>query len=99
MSKVKFLFTLVILAFVALLVQAISGFILWLALPHGGGDGDGRGIGGGGVESTFIWDRHTWLDIHDWTAVALLVIIAIHISIHWKWLYHQTKSVFRPKGF
>ncbi len=50
MSKAKFLFTLAILAFVALLVQAISGFILWLASLHGRGDGNGRGLGGDGIE-------------------------------------------------
>ena len=88
MSRVKLLFTLVFLAFFALLVQAISGFILWLVLPRG----DGRGVGAG--DSTFIWGRGVWLDIHKWTAVALLAIIAIHIYMHRKWIYKQIRSLF-----
>lgn len=82
----------------AFLVEAISGFILWLVLPHG------RQYGGGGtgfdsdeIESTFIWARQTWLDIHDWAAVALLVIIFIHIYMHWRWLYRQVKGIVRPR--
>jgi preprotein translocase subunit SecG len=91
MSKVKFLFSLVALAFVTFLIQAISGLILWLVVTRGDGDG-GRGGGDGG--STFIWGRGVWLDIHKWTAVALLAIIAVHIFMHRKWLWQQIKSLF-----
>lgn len=97
MSKAKFLFGLAITALVTFLIQAISGFILWLVLERGGGGGNGNGLGQLGTEDTFIWTRHTWIDIHDWTAVALLVIIAIHIFMHWKWLYYQLKSLLVKK--
>lgn len=97
MSRVRFLFAISVLALVTLLIEAISGFVLWLVLPRGGGGGgEGRGLGGGqeAIASIFIWDRHTWLDIHDWTAVAFLVLLAVHIYVHWRWLYRQTKSLF-----
>jgi cytochrome b subunit of formate dehydrogenase len=97
MSKARFLFTLSALAFVSFLLQVISGFILWKILPRGGGDGIGRGFGGDAIESTFGWGRHTWLDIHDWTGVALLVIIIVHIYMHRKWLYNQLRSLFNRK--
>ena len=89
MSKVRLLFALAVSAFIALLIQAISGFVLWLALPCGGGGGGRFGDG-----STFIWGRGVWLDIHKWAAVALLPIIAVHIFMHWKWIYRQIKSLF-----
>ena len=81
------------------LFQGISGFILWLVLPRGSGGGYGGGHGGGGGESggvsTFLFDRHTWLDIHEWAAVALLVAFAVHITLHWRWIFYMTKSYFR----
>ncbi|MBA7641135.1 hypothetical protein ES703_48808 [subsurface metagenome] len=72
------------------LFQAVSGFIMWLALPRGGG-----GRGGG---ATF-WSlaRDTWRDLHDWVAVALLVMIIIHLILHWKWIVYVTKSYFKEK--
>ena len=97
MSKAKFLFILSLLAFVTFLLQAVSGLVLWKILPRGGVDGAGGGLGRLGTESTFGWDRHTWLDIHDWTGVALLVIIAVHIYMHRKWLYRQAVSLFNRK--
>ena len=79
------------------LVEAVSGFVLWLALPQGSG---GHGVGrlAGGVESTF-WSlsRHTWIDIHDWVAVAIMAVIVIHLALHWKWMFYMTKKLFQPR--
>lgn len=86
------MFLLAIAAAVAFLLQAASGLVLWKVLPRGDGGG-GFGEGGGG--STFGWDRHTWLDIHDWAGVALLVMVTVHIYMHRKWLWQQTKSLLR----
>jgi ABC-type dipeptide/oligopeptide/nickel transport system permease subunit len=69
------------------LFQAITGFVLWLALPRG------RGAGGG----TFLWDRDTWIDLHNWTAVALVVIVLIHVILHWGWIVRMSRSYFSQK--
>lgn len=70
------------------LMQAVSGFVLWLALPCGGG----RGSGGGG---TFLFSRDVWLTMHDWAAIALTAIVILHIILHWGWIVRMTKSYFR----
>ena len=77
-----------------MLFQGCTGFVLWLILPGGGY----RYRGGSGlddVNSTFLFVRQTWLDIHEWVAVALLVIFALHIAIHWQWIVSMTKPYFR----
>ena len=77
-----------------MLFQVITGFVLWFILPSGGY----RYRGGAGVEgesSTFLFARHTWLDIHEWVAVALLVMFVLHIVIHWQWIVGMTKSYFK----
>ena len=62
-EKTQNYFLFVILFFLGLF-QAVTGFVLWLALPHGGG-------GRGGSTATF-WSlsRDTWVDFHGWVAVA-----------------------------
>ena len=75
------------------LFQAMSGFILWFGLARGGGQG--RGWGGGTATTFWSLTRNTWIDIHDWVAVALVVIVVIHIILHWKWIVYVTQSYFR----
>ena len=90
MGRARAYFAVVVVTFVAFLLEAVSGFVLWLILPCGGG-GSGWAWGGG----SFIFDRQTWLDIHDWTGVALLCFIAVHVALHWKWIARMLKSLFK----
>jgi hypothetical protein len=78
------------------LMQAASGFILWLAVPGSEGYRGGRGAVLGG-QGTFLWERHTWINLHDWLAVALLVMVVIHLILHWKWIVYMTKSPFKER--
>ena len=79
------------------LAEAVSGFVLWLGFPSGGGGGGGgHGLSGGLGNLTF-WElsKHTWIDIHDWVAVALVALVVIHVILHWKWTVRMAKSLFR----
>jgi cytochrome b subunit of formate dehydrogenase len=71
------------------LVQLVSGFVLWLALPCGG-----RGGGGG---STFLWSRDVWLTMHNRSALLLAAIVIVHIILHWGWIVRTTRSYFGRK--
>jgi cytochrome b561 len=73
------------------LFETVSGFVLWLVLPRGGeGYMGGRGVA---TQDTFLWTRDTWLDLHNWVAVALVVIVVLHVVLHWKWIVRMTKSM------
>jgi hypothetical protein len=68
--------------------EAVSGFVLWLILPRGGGYQGGRGL----TEATFLWSRDTWLDLHNWVAVALVVVVVLHLVLHWRWIVYMTRT-------
>jgi hypothetical protein len=82
-------YVLFVFLFLLALCQAVSGFLLWLVISGGGYRG-GRGIES--ADKVFLWSRNTWIDVHNWTAVALLVIIIIHMILHWKWILYTTKK-------
>lgn len=88
MRKVTQTYIIFILMFLAALFQATSGLVMWLVLPSGQGYQGGRGSV---VPGAFIWDRHTWINLHDWVAVALLVLLLIHLILNWKWILYRTK--------
>jgi hypothetical protein len=85
-------YVLFIIMFLLALFQAVSGFLLWLVIPGGGGYRGGRGVELTG--SAFLWPRHTWINLHDWVAVALVVMVIIHLILHWKWILYTTKKSF-----
>jgi hypothetical protein len=69
------------------LIEAVSGFVLWFALPHSGGR----------WASLQYWGitRTTWVDIHDWAAVGLTVVVLAHLLLHWKWVVTVTRQIIR----
>ena len=91
MRKVTQNYVLFVLLFCLGLFQAVSGFIMWLAVPHAGG-----GSRGAGSTATF-WSlsRDNWIDLHDWVAVALVAMVVLHIVLHWKWLIRVGQNLFK----
>jgi len=84
--------------------EAVSGFVLWLVLPRGGegymggrgGEGYMGGRGGGSIAAgTFLWPRDTWVDLHNWVGVALVVVVVLHLVLHRRWIVYTTKTFFR----
>jgi hypothetical protein len=100
-KAVKYWFLAIIMTLLGL-AEAISGFILWFGFQAGTGGGGGHGHGGGGGTGNLtFWElsKHTWIDIHDWVAIALVVMVAIHVILHWKWLVRVAGSLFRKKPY
>ncbi len=85
MRKAKTLFGLTVTMTILGIIEAISGFILLFALPSG--------IGRRSGENILFWNlsRHMWLDIHDWVAIALIIIVTGHIITHRTWIMRMLK--------
>jgi len=96
-AKARINYLLNFVMFLLALFEVVSGFVLWLVLPRGRGYMGGRGAGLG-IEATFLWTRDTWIDLHNWVAVALLVIVVVHLILHWRWIAHMTKALFTGKA-
>lgn len=74
-----------IVGFVCFIFLVSTGVILYYNLPKGSGHG------------ITIWglDRHEWGTIHFWIAVFFLLVLALHLVLHWKWIVSLTKG--RPQ--
>jgi len=76
---------------IAFLVEAVSGLVLWLVLPHGGYQGGRNPLYG----QTFVLGRGEWLTLHDWGAVVMLLGILVHLVVHRRWIYHTLRGLWR----
>jgi hypothetical protein len=70
------------LAFVGFVVLVSTGILMRYVIPPG--QGHGRAIWGLG--------RHDWGTFHFWVAVFFLSTIAVHLFLHWKWLFHMIRG-------
>lgn len=42
-------------------------------------------------------DRHTWGDLHTWISYGFIVLILVHLILHWRWLWQfASKRRFFP---
>ncbi len=74
-----------------------TGFLMKYVLPPGTG-GLGRAFHGGagrGMHGKEFWSmtRHEWGDIHFYLAVGFVVLMIIHIILHWRWITQYVKSI------
>ena len=92
MGKGSILYLIAVSAFLAFLIEVLSGFVLWLALEHGDGFRGGRGAAQPPGQDEFLaFTRNDWIDIHDWAGVALLAVIGLHLVLHWRWIVNMTR--------
>lgn len=74
-----------------MLGMAASGLVIKYVLPPGSGGGHGGDAGSGKA----LWGlgRHDWGDLHFWLAVALVVLVLIHVALHWAWVCVTTRRL------
>ncbi len=80
--------------FISALVVAITS-IYFLYLPSGGYRGGRNPYYG----ITILFDRRTWEDWHTWFGVAMIIIVGIHLTLHWRWIVTMLARAFRAACF
>jgi hypothetical protein len=64
----------------------ISGLVLYLVLPEGGGRGSGWAVYLGIV-------RNQWVTMHNYTSLMFAALLIIHLFLHWKFFRHIGKTL------
>jgi hypothetical protein len=76
--------------FLSAVLVSLSG-IYFLFLPSGGYMGGRNPYYG--IE--IIFERATWDDVHTWSGVAMILIVSIHLPVHWGWFVSMTKRTLK----
>jgi len=79
-----------VFAYLGFVLLIGTGLILEYIVPHGSGRVAGRGTGPASGEKliTTLWGMtgEQWGEIHFWIAVGMLIVLAFHLILHWKWI-------------
>lgn len=103
MKRITINFLVDLIGFIDLLFLSFTGLVMKYTLPPGSG-GHGRGFRGGRepaeIRYLFSMDRHEWGRIHFYLAVFFIILMIIHIVLHWNWIKCYFKSILydQPSG-
>jgi hypothetical protein len=75
-NKANQLWVVNLISFLLFSFLGITGLINWLLLPRGPGSGGGFLIG----------LRHLLRDLHQWAALGFIVVVAVHLFLHWGYI-------------
>lgn len=80
MQKPTLNFVVDTIAFFLFLCLLSTGFLIFLVIPPASG--------------YTVWGmgRHGWGEIHFWIAITFLLIMAVHVILHWKWIKAKVKG-------
>lgn len=70
-----------VVSFIVFVLLSVTGLVNWLILPKGYGQGKGA----------LISLRHFLIEVHEWTALLFIGIIAVHIVLHWTYVQNNLK--------
>ncbi len=73
-----------VISFILFIILCITGLLNWLVLPRGY---EARG-------SFLVSLRHFFISFHEWTALIFMIVVAVHIVLHWPYI----KSNFKKYG-
>ena len=85
LGKTRFNFWLDLTIFVTFAATAITGILLWLIIPSG--RGSGRLV-------FYGLTRREWVDLHNWVGLGMLLLVAIHLMLHWPWIICVAQRMF-----
>jgi hypothetical protein len=81
--QARLFFTLDAFLLVAFILANLTGLVAWLAFGEGGYQGGRNPLYNNLV---FGLGRHDWNDLHLWSGLAIIAILATHVVLHWKWI-------------
>lgn len=86
MNKSKLNYIVDFLALISFVITAVSGVVLKV-MPGG--------VRQGGLQEFFGIQKTVWLEIHDWAGILMIILVLIHLILHWNWFVCVTKNMFQ----
>jgi len=85
-GKLSKLWIVNVISFFLFSLLSLTGLVNWLVLPRGYGQSAGF----------LVSLRHSLVTIHEWTALLFMIVIGIHISLHWAYV-RKTLDSYRKR--
>ena len=71
-----------VISFILFIILCSTGLLNWLVLPRGY---EARG-------GFLVSLRHFFIAIHEWAALIFMIVVAVHIVLHWPYIKSNLKK-------
>jgi ABC-type transport system involved in multi-copper enzyme maturation permease subunit len=71
-----------VISFILFIILCSTGLLNWLVLPRGY---EARG-------SFLVSLRHFFIAFHEWAALVFMIVVAVHIVLHWPYIKSNLKK-------
>jgi ABC-type transport system involved in multi-copper enzyme maturation permease subunit len=71
-----------VISFILFIILCSTGLLNWLVLPRGY---EARG-------SFLVSLRHFFIAFHEWAALIFMIVVAVHIVLHWPYVKSNLKK-------
>lgn len=89
MEKAKLNYIVDALMTISFIITAITGVVIFLVMPSG--------VPQGRYQVFLGIQKHYWTAWHNWSGIIMLVLVLLHLVLHWRWIVCMTKSMFVKK--
>jgi hypothetical protein len=89
MEKSKINYFIDLLMLISFVINSFTGLIIFFFLP--------TGIRRGGYQEFLGIIKQNWVDVHNWSGILFLLLVVIHLILHWNWIVSKTKSFIKKE--
>ncbi len=89
MNRVKLNYSVDIILTVLFLIVAVTGFVMYFAIPSG--------VPRGRYQEYIGITKATWTLIHNRSAIMMTLFTAIHLLLHKRWICCTTKNIIKKQ--
>nr|WP_321498900.1 DUF4405 domain-containing protein [uncultured Methanolobus sp.] len=90
MNRTKMNYYIDIILTILFIVVAITGFVLYLAIP--------TGVRQGRYQEFIGITKATWTLAHNKSAILLTLLTGLHFVLHQRWMCCMTRNLFKKDG-
>ncbi len=90
MNRNKLNFLVDFFAFISFLIVAKTGLIIFFFLPEG--------VRQGRYQEFLGITKSTYALLHDLSGIVMIVLVLIHLVLHWRWIVCNVKNLFKKEA-
>jgi cytochrome b subunit of formate dehydrogenase len=87
MNKIKTKYAVDLITLISFVITAITGLAIKFFMPSG--------VRQAGQQIFLGITRHSWVEIHNWAGIIMIIFALIHVTLYWNIFACMTRNFFK----